>query len=203
MKVAIIYIHGKGGNAEEATHYKPLFPAFDVIGFDYKAETPWDAKPEFAAYFDRLSKEYDAISVIANSIGAFFAMSAPISEKIKHAYFISPIVDMEKLILNMMTWANVTEDELHEKKVIETPFGETLTWEYLCYVRNNPIKWGIPTHILCGENDHLTALDTMTSFAKEICATLHVMKGGEHWFHTSEQMAYLDQWIGNCRKRPC
>lgn len=22
---AIIYVHGKGGNADEATHYKPLF----------------------------------------------------------------------------------------------------------------------------------------------------------------------------------
>jgi len=24
---------------------------------------------------------------------------------------------------------------------------------------------------------------------------LTVMKGGEHWFHTKEQMAFLDAWI--------
>ena len=32
MDKAVIYIHGKGGNAEEAIHYKPLFSNCDVIG---------------------------------------------------------------------------------------------------------------------------------------------------------------------------
>ena len=31
--------------------------------------------------------------------------------------------------------------------------------------------------------------------ADQIGATLTVMKGGEHWFHTDNQMAFLDQWI--------
>ena len=35
MKELVIYVHGKGGEAEEAEHYKPLFPKSDVIGFDY------------------------------------------------------------------------------------------------------------------------------------------------------------------------
>lgn len=35
MDKAVIYIHGKGGNAEEAIHYKPLFSNCDVIGLDY------------------------------------------------------------------------------------------------------------------------------------------------------------------------
>ena len=197
MKRAIVYIHGKGGSAEEAEHYKPLFPDCDVLGFDYKAETPWDAKAEFEEYFDAVSKRYDAVYVIANSIGAFFAMNARINEKIKKAYFISPIVDMENLIKNMMTWADVTENELREKKEIKTQFGETLSWEYLCYVRNKPVNWGLTTHILYGENDNMTAPDTMSSFAERIGATLNVMKDGEHWFHTKEQMEYLDEWLKN------
>ena len=52
MKNLIVYVHGKGGNADEALHYKSLFPEADVLGFDYKAETPWDAKTEFPVYFD-------------------------------------------------------------------------------------------------------------------------------------------------------
>lgn len=36
MKESIIYVHGKGGSAEEADHYKPLFPNCEVIGFDYR-----------------------------------------------------------------------------------------------------------------------------------------------------------------------
>ena len=195
MKKAVIYIHGKGGNAAEAEHYKPLFPDCDVLGFDYKAETPWDAKDEFTAYFDTVSKDYDTVSVIANSIGAYFAMCALSKKQIEKAYFISPIVDMEKLITDMMMWANVTEDELREKKEIETQFGETLSWEYLCHVRNKPIEWNAPTHILYGENDNLTAIETVSSFAEKTCAALDIMQGGEHWFHTDEQMAYLDNWI--------
>ena len=50
---------------------------------------------------------------------------------------------MEKLIADMMQWANVTEAGLRSKGVIHTAFGE-------------------------------------------------------HWFHTEEQMRFLDDWIRSC-----
>ena len=50
-KDVCIYVHGKGGSAEEAGHYRPLFPNDEVIGFDYRAQTPWEAKKEFPAFF--------------------------------------------------------------------------------------------------------------------------------------------------------
>jgi hypothetical protein len=195
MKKLVIYVHGKGGNADEALHYKSLFPEADVLGFDYKAETPWDAKKEFPVYFDSVVADYDEVTLVANSIGAFFSMNALADKPVKQAYFISPIVNMEKLICNMMMWAGVSEDELHEKKTVPTNFGETLSWEYLCYVRENPIEWRIPTKILYGSNDNLTSLETMREFAQKIGAPLTVMDGGEHWFHTAEQMAFLDKWV--------
>lgn len=46
---AVIYIHGKGGSTAEAEHYKPFFKDCDVLGLDYKSETPWEAKTEFSA----------------------------------------------------------------------------------------------------------------------------------------------------------
>lgn len=122
-------------------------------------------------------------------------MNALSKMKIKKAFFISPIVDMEKVILNMMTLANVSEQLLKEKQTINTSFGETLSWNYLNYVRNHPIKWNIPTEILYGENDDLTSLETISDFAKNNNAGLTVMKNGEHWFHTKEEMDFLDQWI--------
>ena len=122
-------------------------------------------------------------------------MNALSEKQIEKAYFISPIVNMEQLIADMMFWANITEDELQDKKEIETAFGETLSWEYLCYVRKNPIKWKIPTDILFGEKDNLTSYATISEFAKQTKATLTVMKNGEHWFHTEEQMKFLDEWI--------
>lgn len=195
MKRLVIYVHGKGGNAEESTHYQPLFAESDVIGFDYKSQNPWEAKSKFSCFYDLHSKGYDSVILIANSIGAFLSMNALPDKRIKKAYFISPIVNMEKLIADMMMWSNVTEDDLKSKKEIQTDFGETLSWYYLCYVREYPIVWTVPTHILYGENDNLTSYETISEFSSHVNATLTVMKNGEHWFHTEEQMKFLDNWI--------
>ena len=197
MKKLVIYVHGKGGTAEEAMHYRTLFVESDVIGFDYKSQNPWEAKREFSDFYDLHSKEYNSVILVANSIGAFFSMHALAEKKISKALFISPISNMEKLITNMMIWSNVTEEELCRKKEISTGFGETLSWEYLCYVRKHPIKWNIPTCILYGANDNLTSLETVSEFAEQIGASLTIMNDGEHWFHTNEQMEFLDNWIRN------
>ena len=191
----VIYIHGKGGSAGEAERYRSLFPNCDVIVFDYKAQTPWDAVEEFPKLFDTACENYASVGLVANSIGAYFAMNALWNKPIEKAYFISPVVDMPRLIMDMMTWSNVTEEELRKRGEVETAFDETLSWDYLCYAREHPLRWAIPTHILYGEKDNLTSLQTISAFTEQIHATLTVMPGGEHWFHTEEQMAYLDQWI--------
>lgn len=195
MKQAVIYIHGKGGSAGEAQHYAPLFPDCRVMGFDYRAEAPWEAKEEFTRYFEEIHREFDAITVIANSIGAYFLMNAPVGDTIQKALFISPIVDMEALISRMMLWAGVTEEELRQRQTIPTNFGETLSWDYLTYVRSHPIHWTVPTRILCGEMDTMTDYAELTAFARKAGASIKTMPGGEHWFHTPEQMEYLDRWI--------
>lgn len=197
MKKAVLYLHGKGGNAGEAEHYRPFFAGCDVVGMDYKSELPWETKNEILDEYERLTKEYSSVIVVANSIGAYFTMNALQGKSVERAFFISPIVDMERLITDMMTWANVTESELREKQEIITPFGETLSWKYLCYVRENPIVWKVTTDILYAENDNLTAFQTVSDFANRTNASLTVMSGGEHWFHTEEQMNFLDEWLIN------
>ena len=195
MNEVVLYIHGKGGSAGESEHYKPLFPECEVIGLDYQTFTPWETGKEIREAVMKLNAKYDSIILIANSIGAFFSMNAGIDAMIRSAYFISPIVDMERLIVNMMSWANVTETELKEKSVIPTSFGEDLSWEYLCYVREHPVSWTVPTRILYGSRDNLTSYETIAAFAKTHDAELTVMEEGEHWFHTDEQMQFLDNWI--------
>ena len=184
MKELVLYIHGKGGSAAECEHYKPLFPNCEVFGLDYRTFTPWETGTEIHAAVKKLKTEYKSIILIANSIGAFFSMNAVIDNLICRAYFISPIVDMEKLIVNMMLWANVTEADLKAKGVIHTDFGEDLSWKYLCYVREHPIRWKVPTKILYGEKDTMTSEATIRAFAREHKAELTVMAHGEHWFHT-------------------
>lgn len=151
MKNAVIYIHGKDGNSNEVDHYKKfLNDEYRIIGFDYKSQLPWEAEAEFQKYFADIASKYNEIVLIGNSIGAYFSLISLSENFIKKAMFISPIVDMENLILNMMKRAGVSEEELRLKKVISTSFGELLSWEYLSYVRNNPITWNVPSSILYG-----------------------------------------------------
>jgi pimeloyl-ACP methyl ester carboxylesterase len=126
-------------------------------------------------------------------------MNASIEDMIENAFFISPMVDMEKMIFNLMQWSGVTEEELKSRGRIPTSFGEDLSWDYLCYVREHPLSWNLPTKILYGSNDNLTSFETMSNFAKKHNARLTVMENGEHWFHTEEQMKFLDEWILNQR----
>lgn len=198
MKKAAVYIHGKGGSANEAHYYVKFFNGeYDIIDFNYKSNSPWKAKTEFQKYFSDIFSRYDEVVLIANSIGAYFALISLSEYFIKKAMFISPVVDMENLILDMMRKAKITEEELSLKKVINTPFGEPLSWKYLSYIRNNPITWNIPSSILYGGKDSLTSLEAIREFADKINADLTVMENGEHWFHTEEQMLFLDSWFEN------
>ena len=198
---AVLYVHGKGGNAAEAAFYEAIFPECDVMGFDYKAETPWESMGEFQAEAKRLLSEYDSVILVANSIGAYFSLLSLADMPIEKAYFISPVANMEKLILDMMQWAGVTEDEIKEKGVIATDFGEDLSWEYLTWVRSHPVSWHIPTEILYGSEDNLQSMDTVKAFAAGCGAGLTVMEHGEHWFHTEEQLRFLREWLVGCEAR--
>ena len=197
MKNVVIYIHGKYGTVEEAEYYKKFFNEADIIGFEYISEYPWDFQKEFSNFIDNIYTKYKKISIIANSIGAYFTMLSLTNKNIEKAFFISPIVDMEKLITDMMFLENITEKELYKKKKIKTSFGETLSWDYLTFARKNPIEWNIPTYILYGENDDLTSYETILNFTNKSKANLTIMRDGEHWFHTDEQIEFLNNWIKN------
>ncbi len=167
MKNLVLYIHGKGGNTVEGDCYKKFFPDSEVYGFDYKSKTPWEAKVEFYEKVSGLSKEYGSLTLIVESLGAYFSLVSGIEKFISKAYFISPIVNMERLILDMIRWAGTSETEPGEKKIIPVDFGDDLSWEYLQYVRQNKIQWKIPAEILYGSLDNLQSFETIRQFAKE------------------------------------
>ena len=202
---AVLYVHGRGGSAVEAQHYVPLFPGSEILGLDYRSDTPWETGAEIREAAEKLAAEYGRITLIANSIGAYYSLHAGIDHLVRRAYLISPILDMEKLITGMMAQAGVTEEELESKGVIPTSFGEDLSWEYLCWVRARPLRWDAPTEILYGSLDTFTSRETAEAFAKAHGAGLTVMEGGEHWFHTEAQMAFLDDWIRETERnlKPC
>ncbi len=192
---AVLYLHGLGGSAAEAEHYRPLFSDCDVIGLDYHGIAPWDAGAEIKEKVEKLRSEYESVALIGNSLGAFLAMHAGVDSRLDRAYFISPVVDMESLILSGMARDGVTEEMLKEKGSVPASIGPAHSWDYLCYVRTHPVEWRVPTAILYAEHDGLMPYETVAAFAKAHRASLTVMPDGEHWFHTEEQMRFLDEWL--------
>ena len=59
----------------------------------------------------------------------------------EQALLVSPVVDMEALITHMMHYAHVTEEQLQRAGEIPKDLGETLSWPYLCWVREHPRHW--------------------------------------------------------------
>ncbi|MDR0604568.1 MAG: hypothetical protein LBG80_09730, partial [Bacteroidales bacterium] len=60
----------------------------------------------------------------------------------------------------------------------------------------NPVKkWDKKTFILYGEKDNMTEKCILNSFVERNNCILDILKDGEHFFHTSEQINYLNNWI--------
>ncbi len=195
MQKAILYVHGKGGSHLEAQLYQKSCPEFHVIGIDYDDYLPWTVQSQFQSVYDKIQATYGRVFLIANSLGAYLSMHALQNCEIEKALFVSPILDMERLILDMMDWAHVSEQDLSEKGEIPTDFGEILSYEYLCFVREHPVTWEIPTEILYAGQDTLTSRHTIDQFLHSHNAKLTVLENGEHWFHTEEQLAFLNRWV--------
>lgn len=202
-----LYIHGQGGNKEEGKLFAEIAIkyGYQVLSIDLpqhgerknKSITfdPWNVVPELSCVMSYCKQHWKEISLFANSIGAWFSMLAFSHEKLQSGLFVSPVVDMVKLIYDMMKWANVSELQLEKEQVIPTTFGQTLSWKYLQYAKahlNN--EWNTPTKILYGEHDALIKRSILEDFCKKHQCELTVMPNGDHWFHTKQQLDVLSGW---------
>ena len=201
-----LYVHGKNGCKEEAERFAATACAagWQVLAIDLPEHgarrgrpeqlLPWAVVPEIQAVYARMQLVWPHIRLYGVSIGAWLAMQALRAEKLEKALFVSPVVDMETLILSMMQGAHVTEEQLKAAGEIPTEMGETLSWPYLCWVREHPLHWKVPTQVLYADTDPLTGHTAMERFRQQTGAHLTILEGGEHWFHTETQLAALQSW---------
>lgn len=152
--------------------------------------------PEIQAVFRALADRWGNIRLFANSLGVYFSLLALAEQPVERAWFLSPVVDMRRLIENMMRWFGVSEERLRAEGQVETPIGQTLSWDYYRYVCGHPVEgWDIPTDILYGERDEMCERNTVEAFADRFAAGLTIVPGSEHYFHTPEQIAALRGWL--------
>lgn len=137
-------------------------------------------------------KYWKNINVFACSMGAYFSMLAYKDEEINQCIFLSPVIDMKIIIKNMMDNFGITENRLKEEQTIHTNWGQTLYWDYYCYVNEHPIdKWNKKTSILFGSDDDLCDNETRERFIEKFKCDEVIMKGGEHYFHTEKQLSFI------------
>lgn len=202
-----LFVHGQGGNKDEAKAFADIacpigwqvlaidLPKHGERADDSATFDPWHAVPELHQVMQYAKEGWSQVAVRANSIGSYFSILAFSGEPLVKCLLVSPLLDMERMIENLMHWSGVTEDCLEQEKVIPTDFGQTLSWEYLCYARSHRIdRWDIPTCILRAKKDELIDEDTVISFSNRFGCKLKVTEVGEHWFHTPEQLSVLRQW---------
>jgi esterase/lipase len=147
-----LYVHGKHSRKEEAEHFAGIAEksGYQVLSFDLPehGERSCEQYPctiqngvrDLKEVYSSVKDKYNTISLYACSIGACFSLLAYQDIKFHKCLFLSPILDMERLIQKMMKWAGIIEKELEEKGKYETSFGETLSWDYYEYVQNNRIN---------------------------------------------------------------
>ena len=136
----------------------------------------------------------DAISLFGCSIGAYFSILAYHDEPLRKALFLSPVVNMKRILDNMMQWFDISEEQLQKEQEIATP-AKTLYWDYYKYVLEHPVEWNKPTALLYGRQDALCEFDDVGHFAERTHAELTVLDDGEHYFHTQAQLNFMRQWM--------
>jgi pimeloyl-ACP methyl ester carboxylesterase len=205
-----IFVHGKKSSKEEAQELAEIAveKSFQVLSFDLpqhgdrlQEDYPCSVQNgvnDLNVVIKSCENRWKRKSLFACSLGAYFSLVAYRDICFEKCLFLSPILDMEQLIKNMMSWFHVDEEKLAKEKEIPTPMGETLSWDYYSYVKANPItKWDSPTYILYGTRDHITERTVLENFSRKFSCSVEWIQNGEHYFQSEQQKNALHLWLIN------
>ena len=206
----IIAVHGNMSSKTDipiailAEETVPL--GYQVISFDLPEHGDRKNEPtlckvqncisDLKKIMDYAKSQAHSISLMANSMGAYFSLMAYKEDNLKHCLFLSPVVNMQRLIENTMKSFHISEEQLCREKTILTPIGLTLYCDYYRYVKEHPVqKWNTPTSILYGKKDEICAYDSVASFAERFGCQLDISDTSEHYFHTEKDLTIYRRWI--------
>lgn len=203
-----VHVHGKMSRKEYAESFAAIAEtkgcqtlSFDLPEHGERTDSKrcdvWDGISDLRTISDYAFANWERVSLYACSIGAYFSLNAYNTMPFEKALFQSPIVDMERLVKNMMLWSGVTEAELESKKEIPSPV-DTLRWDYYQYIISHPItQWNIPTAILYGGKDNLQPEESVRAFAEKFGCSLTVSENSEHPFMAQSDALIVENWL--CR----
>lgn len=201
---AFLFVHGQCGNKEEAVRFAKIAGkyGYQTVSLDLPEHNnrtdgarlvPWEVLPELDAVNRYMRGRYSSVSLRANSIGAYFSLTAFAGERFEKCLLVSPLLDMVDMISGMMRSAGVCEAELMQKGEIPTGTGQVLSWRYLMWAREHPVKALCTTDILYSAHDELIGRQVIDSFVENNPCRLQVIDSG-HWVHTPEEVRKMEEW---------
>ncbi|WP_421908857.1 alpha/beta hydrolase [Methanolacinia petrolearia] len=206
----LIEVHGncsgKEGTVIEMIAQTAVSAGYRALSFDLPTHgerqgdnyecNPENCVSDLKAAYDYAETIPSEISLFACNIGAYFSLLAYHNLDLEQSLFLFPIVNMERLIENMMKNNGISEERLNIEGRIQLPDGQALDINYYRYVKDNPVsfEWKSPTSILYGSKDDLSEWKEISGFSSRYKAPVTVLEGGEHFFHTDEQLRAFDSW---------
>ena len=143
-----------------------------------------------------VKKSWSMISLFACSIGVYLSLQAYKNESLKQSLFLSPVIDMRQMIEKMMTTEDVSIKRLKREKKIVTTSGQVFNWDDYQYVLENPIvSWNNKTAVLYGSLDDQCEYALIKMFTEKYHCEFAIIEGGEHFFHTEEQLTQFTSWL--------
>ena len=201
-----IFVHGKMGRKEDAALFAELAATrgWQTLSFDLSEHGErtdgrrcdvWNGVRDLTAIADHVFRRWNAVSLFACSLGAWFSLQAYADRAFQRCLFQSPIVDMRWLVDHMMLWSNVTEAALEAAGEIETPI-DNLRWDYYRYIQTHPVTaWGAGTRVLYAAHDALQPIGCIKDFINRFHGTLTVAPNSQHAFMEAGDRQIVTEWI--------
>lgn len=203
-----LVVHGRASCKEDAERFARIAvgKGYQVLSFDLPEHgerarlapecTVQNGVRDLRTVMDHVRRNWSAVNLFATSLGAYFSLVTYRDFRFGRCLFASPVLDMQRLIENMMRWFNVTPEQLEAQREIPTPIGEKLSWDYYSYVRDHPIDvWDSPTYILYPALDNLTEPDVVDHFAGRFEARIQRVPGSEHYMHSDAELSIMEDWM--------
>ncbi len=141
--------------------------------------------------FVKVTRDYDEVILVAHSFGAIYAIENLYSYNIKHAFFISPIIDMYQYYFDIMNKIHITEKKLKTSKIISLENGLQISYDFYRHSMIDIDKWDVPTKVIYGYKDRLVFINTITNFIADHNAKLVINRTAGHPFNEPSDKTFL------------
>lgn len=161
---------------------------------DDKAFNAMVASPEIRAFARLARSQSTEVGLLASSVGAYFALCDTPVGTFERAWLVSPLIDLEYYIRDVMTEYSVTDEQLEAETVIDTPRA-MLEWPYLRFVEDHPARLDIPSWTIRGDRDEVVPLDALSQFVGAPGAELVQVEGGQHFLGRPPHLDTVVAWF--------